>query len=899
MAQNVNSNIIRAVTGDTVVWSPTLAADWLLDGYDGTDTYDDLTDQSDNYRVTHNINDGLPDEISFLQAGVPQLTADLAGRQDADGVEMTPLQYFSPFQSRSPIYGIPRDIAPVTFDQGVVTDTGVQSVRLFTGQMTDTPVSREKATLQAISRTRLLLSQLIQPPPVGNRAGTVFSWDPPDDALTSTWPVSWALHRCGVYPSPPPVSGAFLHVPYHGGAFAFSQPHWGDLFAKLAVSGSPGGGGPGAEERLWYDFTRPYDASIEASARTPHPAFSWVSGPYVAGANAWANSSEASVVSLTEYDFLHFGVEEQSSANPSDRSVGHTPFLRQSNNDGRMECYLRGDALNWSDIPSGYYPAVQFDTIYGPNSFGVINSHPGASGQPIASFAVADSRSVPGSVQPYVYGWVSASDRKLRVEYWNGSSYTRATTVNALPTDGLWHHVGIGWSITGAQKVWATIDGVANQVSSNITTPASGLLLGDTVGTTDSSLGIYLYMMTLIPISEYQAASGPPARPDLMPWLPQTTWTRGAYVRHGETEIRAVSEPNSIEAFTFLEELAQSEAATVTIDENDIFHWRPPGWYARPAAQTATETITTDRHAHVPDVRVDYSRIRNAVRVSYPETRTVNTVTTGTFPPSLAYSQVLTVPPGVSTFRLPLDVPILWAKSQQFTVFSQVTYQGLVAGTDSPYNYSAWVTLNTSPDGQGTSIYTDGNTGLCPVTAYITAIRPGDIEITFENNYGAKVYTANAQSIPVLGLFPTIWFALSLGIDTGSTEVIELDVASIVTRGARVLQLSPPRVQSARMASRLARRALGRASQPVPVVDSVELFGDPRRQPGDLVLLSDPDQSGFNDDMRILEVQHQTSGAEYTQTLRLQQARKTGRWGDRVSTWGSIIWAGSEPTGTG
>lgn len=891
MAQDSSSNIASAVTGDTVVWDPALRADWLLDGFDGDDTIDELTSQSANYRVTHNINDGLPDEVSNLaQAGVPVLTADLYGRTvfDGDGVarEYTPLQYFSPFQSASPLYGLPRDIAPVQFDQGVLTDDGVEPVRLFTGQMTDVPVGSGRAALQAISQTRLLLSRLVQPPPVGNWAGTAYSFDPPDDILTSTWPVSWTLHRCGVYPSPPPVSGAFLHIPFHGGPYAFSQRHWDDLYEPLATSGSPEGG-PSLNGRLYYDFSAPYNESEEVSAPQPHPAFSWVDGPYVAGANAWVDSAGASVLSYQVLDSVDFAAQED-----ADLAVGHVPFLRQTNNAGRIECYVRGDAVNWSDIPSAFYPGVSFDKWW--SDLGFINSHPGASGQPIVSFAAMDSRSVVGAIKPYIYGWISASDRKLRIEYWNGSTAYRATTVQALPTDGLWHHVGVAWSVTTGSKVWATIDG--QTVSTTISSTGSASMMPETLGGGEL---MFLNMFSLIPISELQAASGPPARPDMMPWLPQTSWTRGAYVRHGGTEIRAVMESESVEAYTFLQELAQAEATTITIDEHDVYHWRPPGWYATPAAQTVEETITTDRHAKTPDVVADYSKIRNVIRVSYAETKAVNTAATGQYIPSLAYSQVLTVPPGTSTFRIPLDNPILWGQPVGVSILSLSAVQDLVAGTVSPYSYLTWVTLNTSPDGTGTGIYLDDFTQTAPVSVYISAVRSADVEIRFVNNYGVTLYTANAQSIPELGLYPNIWIAYFLGVDSASTEVIELDAASVVVRGPRVLELNPSRVQSARMASQLARRVLGRTAWPVAVVEGIEVFGDPRRQPGDLVRVSDPDQSGFDAEMRVLEIAHTASGADYIQKMRLQEALPTGRWGDNVSAWGRMIWAASEPTGIG
>ncbi|HEX8106112.1 MAG TPA: hypothetical protein VF516_00225 [Kofleriaceae bacterium] len=175
---------------------------------------DDVSNQLGGWSVTHHLDDGYPDNVTFIAGvGVPELSADIGAppAHQTGGVPQQVAEYYSPYNTASPLYGRDRDVAPVTLDHGVITANGPERIRVFTGQMLDLPVRRGKAALSATSRTRLALSSLVQPPPAyGLYQGA-----------NATWEISYALAACGVYASPPPQPGCRWWSPQHGSARPF------------------------------------------------------------------------------------------------------------------------------------------------------------------------------------------------------------------------------------------------------------------------------------------------------------------------------------------------------------------------------------------------------------------------------------------------------------------------------------------------------------------------------------------------------------------------------------------------------------------------------------------------------------------------------------------------------
>jgi hypothetical protein len=207
--------------------------------------------------VEMSLDDGMPSGVTNTAAdGIPKLSADLLAPLDWDN----PGAYYSPFRPDSPLYGLDRDVAAVTADIGLVTATGVQQVRAFTGQMSDLPTSGRSAGVNAITARRNQMRSLVQPHAV----------DGDMEGLDATHIVTSALHGCGIYASPPPRPGCKIWIPMHGSTATVipNTASWDSEFNNGTYN---------------YD----YDFST-AVANPVRPTF--IDGPFVGGLNASQNS---------------------------------------------------------------------------------------------------------------------------------------------------------------------------------------------------------------------------------------------------------------------------------------------------------------------------------------------------------------------------------------------------------------------------------------------------------------------------------------------------------------------------------------------------------------------------------------------------------------------------------
>jgi hypothetical protein len=94
-------------------------------------------------------------------------------------------------------------------------------------------------------------------------------------------------------------------------------------------------------------------------------------------------------------------------------------------------------------------------------------------------------------------------------------------------------------------------------------------------------------------------------------------------------------------------------------------------------------------------------------------------------------------------------------------------------------------------------------------------------------------------------------------------------------RGERLLEASAPGVQSAVSARRLARNLLANLRHPMATVgdeqSGITVTADPRRQPGDMVTLTDTETGVSGGLWRLQGVRHQLKGAEYAQEVTARQ----------------------------
>jgi hypothetical protein len=297
--QTASNNFATAMSAHSGVWlAPQVSTDWADDGYGGTGSIDDLTQVAGRIRVSQAFDDGMPSDVTYTSSSDPTSTAtvDLSGRSGLGSKE-----YWSTFNTSSPVAAYERDVAPVTISPGAVTSGGPERVTVFTGRMSDTPVDGSSATLTAISATRQALSASVQPPPIwGDNFG-----------LKATWPVSWSLAQCGVYTSPPPRPGCRAWLPMHGSCFPF-----------LPATGYPLAG---------TGLTCTFDETTGTRLR---PTF--VAGPYVSGVFAAVNSSQV----------IHSQVKAIPLAAGSD-------LISQRASAGRVEFWVRADAADVNAAPGG------------------------------------------------------------------------------------------------------------------------------------------------------------------------------------------------------------------------------------------------------------------------------------------------------------------------------------------------------------------------------------------------------------------------------------------------------------------------------------------------------------------------------------------------------------------
>lgn len=380
--QDTSDAFDAAVTSHRTWMPPRLRTDWGDDGYDGDGTVDDLSGQiGDSWSVEHSLDDGYPNTVSFVSgASVPELGAELAGR-NVGGVPMPAAAYWSPLRTDSPLYGVDRDLAPVTLDVGLVTANGPEYVRVFSGQMVDTPVRNGVAELRTISRTRLALMRLIQPPAVTQ---------PYSGTLRASWPVSWCLFQCGIYAGPSIREGATVwYSPMHGGLWRFLD------------GGYPGGNSLSGVIEQW--------SMLEVDpTRGPLGNFTselnWIRGPYVAAPDLRLTATLSKRAYQTSLPFGTLGGTE-------------AEVLSQAGSAARLEAWVKGDSADVNHAPGG---SATVSRLFG------MQLTTAAFGNPYAQLGVNTSR-------------------KIYVTVYDGTNTRTLTSTAALPADGAWYFIGAAY----------------------------------------------------------------------------------------------------------------------------------------------------------------------------------------------------------------------------------------------------------------------------------------------------------------------------------------------------------------------------------------------------------------------------------------------------------------------
>lgn len=832
--QDASDALATALASGSVTWSHYLGADWDGDEFDeGDDTIDDLSGQAGTITVQQSLDDGLPDEISFMSGGVPTLRATLGGKHDKMARSpLTVAQYFSPFRSDSPLFGYERDLAAVTGEIGAVTLTGVEQVVVFHGVMSDIPVSGGRATLLAGSQTRRELSQVVQPRAWARDHNPAFSRI---TGLTATHVITWALLQARVHCAPPPQGGTFVYLPLHGSGHSQipdTVMQWGQQTPGIAFG---------------------FRQTAAGSQTDVEPI--WIRGPYV-GASYGA-------ITADEIRGLASGISDNGAATMTDRLIGMEPggiWDQATVNAGavlRLEMWVRGDTtVAAASAPFG--TLLLSDVTNGPQ--------PGATSQ-IAGFTLRNDLTSSGVA-------LGVDDSHvLYVSCWDNTGSNHKVTGPTMPTDGEWHFVGL--AIQGSTRnVWFNLDGAVT--NSTFASPITVANLPT------SRTAAYVYSFNLfVPISEvhltgYTDDSGNPlvAHPTSgNPWVNAQAWTQQADVYPSALQLAATSDTTPSEVWQLIASYAQSEFAAMRIDEHDIFHYWPRGYLATVAGQTVAQVLTSDQDSNVPDVILDKTRIRNVCRVSYQDARIDQVVNEEV----VEYKNILVIPPGESVLLVPFDRQTVWVMGGPMELLTATQVAG--GGLNPQTSY-----LSLNADTLGTSAYAT----TAEVTAEIVDWWGGGCIIEFNNVTGVPWYLVNSgDTYPYLGVFGQI-------VTYNQTAVTEEYEAGVDARGVRGLTVNLPRINRIEDATRMARRIVVPQSVPVPIIEKMQLFGDPRRQPGDIIQYDDEFETGVGGLWRVYGLAHQYEGSSYTQGAVAKKAELVGEWGDGVSVWGGCVWAGQE-----
>lgn len=823
--QDASDNFADAMSGALVTWDrPQVMADWELDGFDSPATFrDDGTaalftrDTVDNLSgnagrpitVEHFLDDGLPDQVTFVSGlGTAEARVPLSGGAMVDGVERPASWYFSELQSNSPLYGYPRDVSPVSVDAIAITSEGPEPVRIFYGQMTSTPVNDRAAELNAMSRNRLRLGKIVQPP-VRERS---YLQGPEFYGFNASWAVAWALHEAGVYPSPPTFDGCRLWLPFYGSGNPFI-PNTNPLDSNRT------GIAFGMEKKAGdSDFTSRYVPQV-------------VDGPFVAGTFGQCDAdAKRGVEGLIFYDDESFG--------PGD------DWWSQAGSSGRVEFWVRADPTSVNGSPGGS----------GDLFFGIGETAPFLAG--IELINVNNT-------------YVTCGINHLRMPFirvFDGST-TITRTEDALPSDGLWHHVGAFWSASG-NLVGLYLDG-SETLFSSVGLSTAGL--PTVVSTAPEST--FVSIASVLPIADFQFTTGAQALPsnnsDNLSSLGVVGdwWLREAFVYPSVIDLEILAEPQPLEAWELVGRLAQAEFAALRVDENDRVLYLPMSYWAKDEPQTVTESLSVGRHTKTPKVYSDPSKIRNSLRIQFNETRTDRASTLVVDIRTTIYS-----PPGVIEYEIAMD-----PATRLFAGTLTALTSGQLSGADtSPPGWS-YYTANTLPDGTG-SVLTSAQVG-----AEITAWDAGQFTLRLTNNTGADAYLAHDSDLDFayLGVY-------GHAIRVSDANVQLRDDANIAIRGERGLTFPLDQVQRRYDAQRLAAALIGELTRPVVVVDRLEMFGDPRRQPGDLVEFSDPDNTGASGYWRYRGIKHTLGDGGYNQVVTMRQARLVGLWDEGL--WDECVW---------
>jgi hypothetical protein len=741
--------------------------------------------------------------------------------------QMTPSQFWSPFNSGSPIYGFDRDTADVGMQFNTVTDIGVQGSQLFSGLMNDVSTKAGQAVdLAAVSKTRVNLNRSLNLPMVFARR----------EGCTIDFLVTWLMARGNQFFGPAPGPWARYWAPMYGSVHA------------------------GLDAFNGYNYGMFWDTSAAVTYGLRYPQT--ITGPFHLAMFACSTQNYTQELVLDPID-LYANKNETVPPNLAERFTAaqqHQDQFSWAGASGRISFWIRGDTSvpSGTNVPAGNNYLFQYKCE-----------------------ATTSTGYVLGSVWIYI-----DNNRVFKVQMGNGTTGYATLDYGAPfqpPSDGAWHFYSVAWSYwdgnvvalrdgstLGAGGYWET-NGFIDYTNWNYNTDTELYAAGGKISNT---------VRTHLPISDVIIESGYEPYNDnfgsVWPIFPYPS--ASATGRPILSPIEAVAGFTPVNGWDTLAELARNCMAMYRADEGDDIEFLPLSYFGEAAQLAATTVADTEVNAGDLNVSYDPSHSRNVVTLNFIETKVDQGYST-----CLALQSAVEILPGSSTLIFTLDLPVAEihgssAPHNPWWTLTNLTGAQVTAGTR-PNNVH-FMAVNTLADGSGTYQTTS------QVSASILSYTQTTITLVFSNKTGKSAWLANNyqgdNQLPFMQI-------LGYVVRESDGYVTERDSGSIGTRRERALSADMTWIHDRNTAQQLASHMVTALARPRAQV-VVEVQGDPRRTPGQAVTVADAQDTQASGLWRTLAVGHKADGPQYTQTLQLVSVPPVGVW-DGEPGWDEEIWS--------
>jgi len=735
-------------------------------------------------------------------------------------------QYFSPFNTDSPVYGWDRDTAQVTAAMRVLTSDGQTDTAVFEGLMQDIPIQGRSAALNAVSKSRMDMNRSIALPMVSGQR----------ENCTLDWIATYLMARGGAFVGTAPNQYSQYWAPMYGSTHA----HWD----------TP------------YGYNNAYYINTTTSlARKGRRFPEVVNGKWLTAMYGQQSATEIQEITMQPKHHLY---KQTTDDFPHLFENGGTgPLMMDqfslANSRGKIQFWMRGDAA--TSAPGYANSADDF-------LFKVI-------------IPLNQAASIGGGFLGYIELGIASNSRNPYLKMGSDAAgYSSVSFVHTpLPTDGSWNFYGIHWDfaagsggancngVTITATTWATN---GNNVTTGLpSTDAAGRARGDQRG---------LYLSSHMPISDILLDFGEVYAVGQWNNHYPTPMSPGANskVWAAHTEISGIAESTAVNAWDTLAQVSRAALASYRCNEADVIEWLTMFHWGEPTQVTPIAVHSTEKDASDMDVAIDPGKIRNVITVQFKDSR----IDTNQLP-VLLYSAATAISPGLSQITFPLDTPVVEIHgqlNQDSTPGSTWAIANLTAAqiTSGPLPLTShYVTINSATDGTGT---------VWPsniVSAVFVAWDANSVTIQFSNLTGATVYLVNnGDQVPFMQI-------LGYGFRTSDAYSTVRDDSSVAIRGVRALETELTWVQNRFAAQEVGLHMANQLSrQRAELVTTV--MGDPRRKPGQAVTLLDAQGTMVSGNWRVLSVDHDTDGPAYLQTLKLIEIDAVGVWD--ASSWDNAVW---------